>query len=65
MVSLSSALPVFSFLLLNTHASKSKLLLFFHRVEEVPVRHLLTVWTDFGHFGRTKPEDEGSGLCYL
>lgn len=35
------------------------------RAEKVSVRHLLTVRTDFGHLGRTKPEDEGSSFCNL
>lgn len=38
---------------------------YFYRVEEVPVRHLLAIWTDLGHFGGAEPEDEGPGLCYI
>lgn len=71
MVSLSS--PSVS-LQLNTHRAQRvsliKLMVFIIylcicRVEEVAVRHLLTVRTDFGHLGGTEPEDEGSGLCYF
>lgn len=37
----------------------------FIRTEEVTVRHLLAIRSNFGHPRRTNPEDEGSGLCYL
>lgn len=33
------------------------------RVEEVPLRHFLTVWSDPGHSGNEDPEDEGPGIC--
>lgn len=35
------------------------------RAEEVPLRHFLAVWADFGHFGVSQSPHAGPGLCHL
>ena len=35
----------------------------YFRVEEVPLRHFLPVWSDSGHSGDEDIEDERAGVC--